>query len=180
MKNELGNLNRAVFSKAYCMISGLALFRVILFRMRVFLFLAVLMISFMVSGPVFAQAQEVPDNVRLERLNIIFEGNESASAWMRHCFKGGALAARQFLENSILSAEFFAQEMMNEYGQMTTDQALEVLSDKQTEMAGPLNDFYQKNGCNTKQARAAKNHFERFNNWAQDDFRAFLQNIENE
>lgn len=121
------------------------------------------------------------DQLRLERLNLIFEGNESGAAFIRHCMKGKpAKASATFTKNSILATEALLHEMQAEYPELSNNQAIETLTRKQSEMRGPLDDFYAKNGCKTKQAIAAHKHFKTFNEWPADKMQGFLDNIENE
>lgn len=127
--------------------------------------------------PVTAKA----DQVRLERLNLMFEGNESGAAYARHCLKGKpAKASALFMKNTILTTESLLKEMQVEYPALSNNQAIEVLGKKQAEMKGPLDSFYSKNGCKTKQAEAAKKHFTMFNTMPEGEMQAFLDNIENE
>lgn len=127
------------------------------------------------AGP--AQA----DRVRLERLNIMFEGNESGAAFIRHCMKGKpAKATATFVKNNILTTEALLHEMQAEYPALSNDQAIETLVRRQDELKRPLDDFYSKNGCKTKQAVAAQKHFKMFNEWPEGKMQAFLKNIENE
>lgn len=138
---------------------------------------AAFVLSFVLMSSSFAYA----DPVRMERLNLMFEGNESGSAYIRHCIKGktGKVTA-VFVKNTILTTESLMMEMQEEYPQLTNDQAIEVLGKKQTQMKGPLDDFYKKNGCQTSQAKAAKKHFTMFNTMPEAEMQAFLDNIENE
>lgn len=127
------------------------------------------------AGP--AQA----DKVRLERLNIMFEGNESGAAFVRHCMKGKPTkASAGFMNNTILTNESLLREMQAEFPALSNNQALEALAKKQDSMKGPLDSFYSKQGCKTKQAQAAFKHFKMFNEKPQEDMQAFLDNIENE
>jgi hypothetical protein len=140
-------------------------------------YLPLILCLMMMAFPAAAKA----DAVRLERLNLIFEGNESGSAYVRHCMKGQpGKASTQFVKNMILTTESLMKEMQVEYPALTNDQTIEALGKKQTQMKGPLDDFYKKNGCKTKQAIAAKKHFTTFNTMSEADMQGFLDNIENE
>lgn len=136
-----------------------------------------LVLSFVLLSSGFAHA----DPVRFERLNTMFEGNESGAAYVRHCLKGkSGKASAGFLKNTILTTESLMKEMQAEYPALTNDQTIEALGKKQTDMKGPLDDFYKKNGCQTSQAKAAKKHFMMFNAMPAAEMQAFLDNIENE
>lgn len=132
-------------------------------------------------GLMLAPAAAQADPVRLERLNLMFEGNESGAAYVRHCMKGQpAKASSGFLKNTILTTEALLHEMQAEYPALSNNRAIEALGKKQMEMKGPLDSFYKKNGCKTKQAQAAKKHFTMFNAMPEGEMQAFLDNIENE
>lgn len=146
--------------------------------MKTYGFLTIMALALVPAAiPTAAQA----DPVRLERLNLMFEGNESGAAYVRHCLKGKpAKASAVFLKNTILTTEALMHEMQVEYPALSNDQTIEALGKKQTQMTGPLNDFYKKNGCKTQQAQAAKRHFTMFNKMPPAEMQAFLDNIENE
>lgn len=117
------------------------------------------------------------ESVRLERLNLMFEGNESGAAYVRHCLKGQASA--QFTKNTILTTEYLLKEMKVAYPVLSNDQAIEALAKRQAQMKGPLDGFYKKNGCNTTQAQAAQRHFNTFNTMPTAEMTDFLAHIEN-
>lgn len=120
------------------------------------------------------------ESVRMERLNLMFEGNESGAAYVRHCMRGQpAKASAQFMKNTILTTEYLLKEMQVEYPTLSNDQAIEALGKKQAQMKGPFDDFYKKQGCKTTQAQAAQRHFNTFNTMSTSEMTEFLAHIEN-
>lgn len=138
---------------------------------------ALLMLGAFNITPASAQNAE---NLRLERLNLMFEGNVSANAYIRHCHDESDIPTTAFKRNFDLTAGELAEAMTNNYEGLNVSKAVEALGQKQSEMRAALDQFYQQNGCDTSQAQAAERHFEMFNQYGEQQMQAFLDNIENE
>lgn len=125
------------------------------------------------NAPAFAQA-----DTRLERLNLIFEGNLAGAVYVTHCDKNALTSYPVYIENARQTAEFLVAELMKQSPTPTQEQAIETLRNRQNQVVATLSDFYKKNGCETQQAGAAKKHFDLFNQMAAADMHDFLNNIE--
>lgn len=120
------------------------------------------------------------DPVRLERLHILFEGVNSASAYVRHCVKKSPKASENFHLNSELIIGALAHEALTEHPQLDAEDVLKKMSDVSAVNAKALDKFYRANGCRSPQALAAKEVYEEFNARDTENMVAFLDTIEDQ
>lgn len=128
-----------------------------------------------VSAPALAQS-----DIRLERLNLIFEGNLSGAVYVTHCDTKPLTSYPIYVENAKLTTEALASELMKKDSRITQAQVAETLRARQNQITSTLGAFYQQNGCSTQQAAAAKKHFDTFNRKPRPDMVQFLATIENQ
>ncbi len=143
--------------------------------MRSILVLALLL----VPGVAMAQPGEEQVSERLSRLNIMFDGNLSGAAWVKHCGEAPITEYPNYIENAQATMLALAEEMMSMGMGLTPAQIEQVIRKKQADQEKALNAFYLKNGCESSQAAAAKKHFDMFNAMDMVKMQDFLGDIEN-
>ncbi|MDB2682887.1 hypothetical protein N9Z27_01375 [Alphaproteobacteria bacterium] len=143
------------------------------FGMRLFLSTAIVLSLSMV--PALAQV-----SVRLERLQMIFDGNVYGAVFVKHCDKRPITDYPVYIENAQATMLALAEEMMVAgRGILTPEQIEKSIRERQRDGERAMDDFYKKNGCETKQAASAKKHFDMFNDTSPEQMDEFLADVEN-
>lgn len=116
--------------------------------------------------------------LRLDRLNIMFDGNISGAVWAKHCHAKSLREYPRYILNAKLTKQFLGEEISHLDKRITAAKIEETLQRKQRDAEKALNDFYTKMGCNTSQALAASKHFDLFKDKDPAEMKEFLIDIQ--
>lgn len=126
----------------------------------------------------FVSQAHAQTSVRLERLNLMFEGNLSGAIYAMNCAPQPLSAYPGYIENARLTSQSLSAELLKLDKTLTPQKVAQSLSERQSQIITSISTFYKQNGCNTSQAQSAKKHFDMFSQKPSQEMRDFLGNIE--
>lgn len=130
-----------------------------------------------VASPARAAEEE---NLRLQRLNIMFENFETGFAYLRHCgdFDKALKEKPFYLTNAQITATALREAIVAQNPTETRKSVEDSIIGRRTIIQKTLDVFYDRNGCMSPQAAAAKKIYDQLSDMPPSQTQDFIRTIE--